>query len=111
MTSALARDRTSCCLLCRAWIAVLAALCLLQASAAHALPIFARQTGQSCVACHAGGQFPELTPYGRWFKLNGYSIGERTIPLAAMATVDLSNTRNNLDSNGMPINPKDGLPM
>jgi hypothetical protein len=68
MTFALARDRTSRCLLRHAWIAVLAALCLLQASAAHALPIFARQTGQSCVACHAGGQFPELTPYGRWFK-------------------------------------------
>ncbi|WP_278496653.1 hypothetical protein [Paraburkholderia fungorum] len=28
-----------------------------------------------------------------------------------MATVDLSKTRNNLDSNGMPINPKNGLPM
>jgi hypothetical protein len=46
MTSALARNRTSCCLLRRAWVAVLAALCLLQASAAHALPIFARQTGK-----------------------------------------------------------------
>jgi len=29
---------------------------------AYALPVFARQTGQSLVACHAGGQFPELTP-------------------------------------------------
>ncbi|WP_321937697.1 cytochrome C [Paraburkholderia sp. J8-2] len=111
MTPALAHDRTSWGLFRRACIAVLAALCLFQASAAHALPIFARQTGQSCVACHAGGQFPELTPYGRWFKLNGYTLGQRTIPLAAMATVDLSNTRNNLDSNGMPINPKNGLPM
>ena len=44
----------------------------------RALPVFARQTGQNCVACHAGGQFPELTPYGRLFKLTGYTLGERS---------------------------------
>ena len=27
---------------------------------AQAVPAFNRQTGQNCVACHAGGQFPEL---------------------------------------------------
>lgn len=58
---------------------------------ASALPLFARQTGQNCVACHAGGQFPELTPYGRLFKLTGYTIGQRTMPLSAMAV--LSNSR------------------
>jgi hypothetical protein len=58
---------------------------------ASALPLFARQTGQNCVACHAGGQFPELTPYGRMFKMTGYTIGQRTIPLSAMAV--LSNSR------------------
>src|SRR5205823_4029876 len=64
----------------------------LAAAPAHALPLFARQTGQRCVACHAGGQFPELTPFGRNFKLTGYTMGERqTIPLAAMAVV--TNTR------------------
>ena len=31
----------------------------------QAIPLFARQTGQNCVACHAGGQYPELTAYGR----------------------------------------------
>jgi hypothetical protein len=51
---------------------------------AQALPLFARQTGQNCVACHAGGQFPELTPYGRMFKMTGYTIGDRTIPLSVM---------------------------
>ena len=40
---------------------------------ANALPSFARQTGQQCAACHNG--FPELTPYGREFKLNGYTFG------------------------------------
>ncbi len=48
------------------WIA--SALCGaalgLVASSANAVPAFARQTGQNCVACHVS--FPELTPYGRW---------------------------------------------
>lgn len=60
--------------------------------AAHALPAFARQTGQNCVACHAGGQFPELTPYGRLFKLTGYTIGSHSVPLSAMAVASLSKT-------------------
>lgn len=54
---------------------------------AHAVPAFARQTGQNCVACHAGGQFPELTPYGRLFKLTGYTIGQRALPLSMMAVL------------------------
>lgn len=54
---------------------------------AQAVPAFARQTGQNCVACHAGGQFPELTPYGRMFKLTGYTIGERTLPLSMMGVL------------------------
>lgn len=98
-------------LLRRGWLIALIAYCLLHAYPAQALPIFARQTGQSCVACHAGGQFPELTPYGREFKLNGYTFGERTIPLAVMGSVDLSKTRFNSDANGNPINTKDGLPI
>lgn len=52
---------------------------------AHAVPAFARQTGQQCATCHAGGQFPELTSFGRMFKMTGYTIGTRTIPLSAMA--------------------------
>jgi len=95
----------------RGLMIVIAALAMLQASVGQALPIFARQTGQSCVACHAGGQFPELTPYGRMFKLNGYTLGERTIPLAAMAVGDLTKTRFNSDASGNPVSPKDGLPI
>lgn len=51
----------------------LAALVLLTSAPARALPLYARQTGQECAACHNG--FPELTPYGRLFKLNGYTFG------------------------------------
>jgi hypothetical protein len=70
------------------------ALSTLLPSPAHALPLFARQTGQNCLACHAGGQFPELTPYGRMFKMTGYTIGERTVPLAAMVVGSVSKVSN-----------------
>src|ERR1700720_2987893 len=40
---------------------------------AQALPSFARQTGQPCGTCHT--DFPALTPYGRRFKLLGYTVG------------------------------------
>jgi hypothetical protein len=40
---------------------------------AQALPSYARQTGQPCAACHTA--FPELTPFGRRFKIGGYTMG------------------------------------
>jgi len=40
---------------------------------ANALPSFARQTGQPCGTCHT--DYPGLTPFGRLFKLNGYTTG------------------------------------
>ena len=70
---------------------------------ASALPVFARQTGQNCVACHAGGQFPELTPYGRMFKLTGYTIGTRTVPLSVMAVGTYAKLASTTDAaNGTP---------
>ncbi|HUX33061.1 MAG TPA: hypothetical protein VMV51_04250 [Gemmatimonadaceae bacterium] len=36
------------------------------------IPSFARQTGLACSVCHY--QFPALTPFGRMFKLNGYTM-------------------------------------
>jgi hypothetical protein len=75
-------------------IGCVAALAALAASLqAHAVPAFNRQTGQNCVACHAGGQYPDLTPYGRLFKLTGYTIGERALPLAMMAVASVNKTR------------------
>ncbi|MEP6938577.1 MAG: hypothetical protein ABI846_02350 [Rudaea sp.] len=88
-------------------------LFLLLPSLANALPVFNRQTGQNCIACHAGGQFPELTPYGRLFKLTGYTLGKRNeIPLSAMALFSDSRANNTAKSedpkadfqkNGSPI--------
>ena len=40
---------------------------------AHALPSFARQTGQPCGTCHT--DYAGLTPYGRRFKIEGYTAG------------------------------------
>lgn len=39
---------------------------------ALAVPSFARQTNMACSACHT--VFPELTAFGRNFKLNGYTM-------------------------------------
>ena len=65
----------------------------------NAVPAYARQTGQNCVACHVS--FPELTPYGRWFKLSGYTIGVRqAIPLAMMSQVGRTSIKNNDDGTG-----------
>jgi hypothetical protein len=38
----------------------------------HAVPSFARQTGLVCSTCHT--VFPELTPFGRSFKVRGYTM-------------------------------------
>jgi hypothetical protein len=56
------------------------------ATPAQALPSFARQTGQPCGTCHT--DFPYLTPFGRRFKLLGYTVGGgmfRTTPFPAFA--------------------------
>jgi hypothetical protein len=58
-------------------------------SPAQALPSFARQTGQPCGTCHT--DFPALTPYGRRFKLLGYTTGGgefRTTPFSSQAGKD-----------------------
>ena len=74
--------------------ALIAVLATLWPACAAALPAFNRQTGQNCQACHAGGQFPELTPYGRLFKLTGYTLGERALPFSAMAVASVSRVSN-----------------
>jgi hypothetical protein len=49
-------------------------LFLFFSSNADALPSFARQTGMGCTSCHT--IWPELTPFGRSFKLNGYTFSK-----------------------------------
>jgi hypothetical protein len=76
----------------------------LSVSRAYAVPSFARQTGLACNVCHSDP--PELTQFGRNFKLKGYVLTDMTdkdkvgnslglllskyIPLSAM--IQLSDT-------------------
>lgn len=85
--------------------ALVLAACGLLAPEAQAVPAFAIQTGQPCQACHVGGFGPQLTPFGRNFKLNGYTSrsGGFTLPVSAM--VVSSYVRTNKDqAPGMPPN-------
>lgn len=52
--------------------AAVAVMLLAGSNEVFAVPSFARQTGLACEACHT--VFPELTPFGRAFKMNGYLI-------------------------------------
>jgi hypothetical protein len=77
-----------------AFAIAVAAIPALTPTTANATPGFARQTGLSCQACHT--VFPELTPFGRKFKLNAYVFtnvkqltpigeqGQRTLALSEL---------------------------
>ena len=81
-------------------------LSLLVATDAYAVPAFARQTGENCASCHVS--FPELTPFGRYFKLTGYTLGERqALPLAMMVQAGVTSSASKHDDTGAKI-PKDG---
>ena len=70
------------------FLSVMGAMNLLSYNNARAVPSFERQTGMSCTICHT--VFPELAPFGRAFKLNGYVFNrggteyESSPPIAAM---------------------------
>ena len=53
------------------WIPLAVAAGAFWAPRARAVPSFARQTGWSCAVCHT--IYPQLTPIGRLFKLEGYT--------------------------------------
>jgi len=89
--------------LCAVILLTGAVLCIVGAGPVQALPSYARQTGQQCAACHNG--FPELTPYGRQFKLNGYTWTGGTSnlpPIAAMAIPTFTNVRKGVDGGLAP---------
>lgn len=61
------------------------------APTAHAVPSYARQTGQDCAACHVGAYGPQLTPFGMRFKIGGYTDSDGKggkVPLSGMLTAD-----------------------
>ena len=75
------------------WMGV--GLCIALASPSWAVPSFARQTGMACAACHT--VFPELTPFGREFKLNGYVLDN----IKQVTGIDTTN-RQTLAINSIP---------
>jgi hypothetical protein len=90
---------------------------------AGAVPSFARQTGQECPACHVS--WPELTPYGRFFKVTGYTIGKTFwssegggpyVPVAMMAQASISSIKNNTTTDPdtgetIAVMPRQNLPV
>jgi hypothetical protein len=91
---------------------------LLPLNTAQAVPSFKRQTGISCNQCHT--VFPELTPFGRSFKLGGYVMSktgksyEFPPPLSGMVQASYTNVRgltsgvapfdyNNRESDGLNL--------
>ncbi len=104
--------------------AIALALAIGGASPARAVPSFARQTGQECPACHVS--WPELTPYGRFFKATGYTIGKtfwstdkpgiNYLPVAVMGQASISSVKNNnaVDpdtGDTTPVMPRQNLPV
>ena len=110
-------------------IIVIAVLTIVAArQPALALPSFARQTGQPCSTCHT--DFPGLTPYGRLFKIKGYTTGGgpyRTTlfpasddsgpnedkkwipPVAMMSIIGFTNTQASLAPPTAPYWPNDNV--
>ena len=88
------RKPTSHCHGCYAGLVLLVAL-LLASTRAGAVPAFAQQTGQPCAACHVGAFGPQLTRYGRDFKLNGYVASDgkdHGLPIAVTVQTSFTHT-------------------
>jgi hypothetical protein len=76
------------------------------AQPARAVPSFAAQTGQPCQMCHIGALGPQLTPYGRNFKIRGYTLTGGTglasqIHLAAWIQPEFTAYQKNLPPAGV----------
>ncbi|MBS0383742.1 MAG: cytochrome C, partial [Proteobacteria bacterium] len=76
------------------------------AGLAQAVPAFAMQTGQPCSSCHVGGFGPQLTQFGREFKMNGYTmrtVGQWDVaPVSMMAVASYIRTQRDQDSPPAP---------
>jgi len=75
---------------------------------ANAVPSFSRQTGAACSQCHTQSFGPNLTPFGRDFKLGGYTLGggkESNIPaVSGMIEGSFTNTKSDQDLTGTGYN-------
>ena len=85
------------------------AAALLATGSVQAVPSMARQTGFACSKCHT--VFPELTPYGRQFKLGAFASSSKKwdaapflerIPVAGLLQVSRTQTANTTTDGAMP---------
>ncbi len=88
-------------------LVVAASMLFTQQHRADALPAFAAQTGQPCTACHVGGFGPQLTPFGRAFKITGYTQRggsglEAHIPLSAMVMTSFTHVGKDYPADAVP---------
>jgi hypothetical protein len=94
-----------------AWLAALFMLATNQA--AFAVPSFAIQTGQPCAACHIGAFGPQLTPYGRDFKMHGYVASDgrdHGLPIAFTTQSSFTHTAQPQDGGAAPgFKPNDNF--
>lgn len=100
-------------------LAFILAILLSAAPAAHALPSYARQTGQRCSSCHVGGNWPQLTPWGRFFKLSGYTAGKslyggksglQYVPVGVFGQLGATWAAQPNNSQGTPVVSQNGSP-
>ena len=77
-------------------VMIVALMFLFSVHDGNAVPSFARQTSLSCNSCHT--MYPELTPFGRHFKIMGYVMSKSTKsyefppPVTGVAKVSFTHT-------------------
>jgi len=64
---------------------VLFVTAIVAAPALRAVPAFARQMNMQCIVCHT--EFPQLTDFGRLFKLSGYTLSAEQTDLPPIAVM------------------------
>ncbi|MDD5273616.1 MAG: cytochrome C [Methylovulum sp.] len=85
------------------WVLLMSAI-VLSITDAQAVPSFTRQTGAACSQCHTQSFGPNLTPFGRDFKLGGYTLtggsgpGAKLPPISAMVVGSLTHTDKSQDT-------------
>ncbi len=103
-------DRTTALLIGAIWLVGALIIGAAIARPAEAVPAFAQQTGQPCKTCHVGGFGPELTPFGREFKIGGYTLRSKpSVPVALMAIASFAHTRRAQDPAPEHLNQNDNV--
>jgi len=86
-----------------ALLLLLISITVLFSAETKAMPSFSRQTGQPCSSCHTQSFGPNLTKFGRDFKLGGYTMGggsgtaSKLPPISAMIMGSFTNTQKDQD--------------